>query len=299
VTPSVHVSQDLLAYDLADVFTEAAFAGNQLSVVYAADLDDSQMQRLGQEFNLSETVIVETAEPVGKALHSRVRLFTATVEVPFAGHPLLGCAALLSERHNRTNEVVLHAPGGTVPVRVEHLGPGRYNCWMEHPLPTVRRYGQERELLSALGLERSELPVLTYDAGIAHVYVMAPSVREVAAIRPDFALLRTFVGPHRINVFAVEGSGLATTRMFSAFDAAMPEDPACGSAAGPLAAHLVRHGLLDSGALLTLSQGEQVGRPSTLVVEAHCQGQEIRSIRVGGGVCWTGSGHILRPGSLR
>jgi len=87
----------------------------------------------------------------------------------------------------------------------------------------------------------------------------------------------------------------STTRMLSAFDAALPEDPACGSAAGPLAAHLVRHGLLDSGTELTISQGEYVGRPSTLYARSHCAGERIESIAVGGGVCWVGEGRILCP----
>lgn len=286
----------LLDYELADVFTDIPHQGNQLAVVHGGThLADWQMQRLGQEFNLSETVVVHDVEEERGLLRARVRLFTATTEVPFAGHPLLGTAALLAQRHGQAREVRLEAPGGPVPVHVDHQGRGRYTAWMQQPLPAVRTYEWGAELAKVLGLPPSALPVLTYDAGIPHVYLAAPSVEHVAALRPDFSALRSVVGPHRINVFATDAPGRATTRMFSAFDAALPEDPACGSAAGPLAAHLVRHGLLDSGAELTLSQGAQVGRPSTLYVRARCSGDRIESIHVGGGVCWIGAGHILCP----
>ncbi|MCM2387394.1 PhzF family phenazine biosynthesis protein [Streptomyces albipurpureus] len=147
---------------------------------------------------------------------------------------------------------------------VTHHGQGRFTAWMQQPRPTVSAYDRPEELLEVLGLPPSRLPVLTYDAGIAHVYITAPSVEAVTALRPDFAALRAIVGRHRINVFAPEGPGRVTTRMFSTFDTALPEDPARGSAAGSLTAHLVRHGLHDSGAELTLSQGESGQRQPLL-----------------------------------
>ncbi|WTX00228.1 PhzF family phenazine biosynthesis protein [Streptomycetaceae bacterium NBC_01309] len=82
--------------------------------------------------------------------------------------------------------------------------------------------------------------------------------------------------------------------MFSPYDK-VPEDPACGSAAGPLVAHLVLHGLLASGTEIVLSRGEVVGRPSTLHAVAHTDQDAIRSIRVGGGVCLVGEGRLNLP----
>ncbi|MEU6290248.1 PhzF family phenazine biosynthesis protein [Streptomyces sp. NPDC046988] len=133
-----------------------------------------------------------------------------------------------------------------------------------------------------------------YDAGIPHLYVMADDPEAVRGIMPNFPALGEAAGSSRINVFALTKPASAVTRMFSPYDR-VPEDPACGSAAGPLAAHLVRHGRLASGAQITLSQGEAVGRPSTLHAEAAVEADRITSIRVGGGVCLIGSGQLSLP----
>ncbi|MCM2387393.1 PhzF family phenazine biosynthesis protein [Streptomyces albipurpureus] len=104
-------AMDTLADELADVFSAVPHQGNQLAVVHeGADLDGRQMQRLGQEFNLSETAAVREVEAHPGGLRARVRLFTATVELPIAGHPLLGTAALLAHRHGQARKVLLEAP---------------------------------------------------------------------------------------------------------------------------------------------------------------------------------------------
>ncbi|MEY9839553.1 PhzF family phenazine biosynthesis protein [Streptacidiphilus sp. EB103A] len=188
-----------------------------------------------------------------------------------------------------------------MPVSIRRRAESRFTAWMDQPLPrtSLAPGDQAKELLAVLGLPSSVLPML-YDAGIPHLFVMAESPEAVRAILTDFPALGRAAGPGRarINVFALTGDRTAVTRMFSPYDR-LPEDPACGSAAVPLAAHLARHQLLASGAQITLSQGEAVGRPSILYAEAAATHNEIRSIRVGGGVCLVGSGQLNLTAPVR
>src|SRR5439155_4895689 len=117
--------------------------------------------------------------------------------------------------------------------------------WMEQPVPSIELYGEEAAVLVALGVERSELPVELYDNGVPHVFVCLGSRDEVAALRPDLAALAELPGVVGFNCFAGEG-GEWKTRMFGPASG-IPEDPATGSGAGPLAVHLARHGRIAFG----------------------------------------------------
>ena len=125
-------------------------------------------------------------------------------------------------------------------------------------------------MLAALGAERSLLPVELYDNGVPHVYVALASEDEVARLEPDLKALER-LAPRTDSVVgfnAFAGAGLAwKTRMFAPADG-VPEDPATGSAAGPLACHLCRHGLVPFGEEVVISQGAEIGRPSTLHARA-------------------------------
>lgn len=286
-----------MRYDLADVFTQRPLTGGNQLAVFTDDgrlPDDRLMQAVARELNLSETVFLTA--PVGGG-DARVRMFSTVCEINFAGHPLLGTAAVLAHHQGR-DAATLHIETnvGPVPVTVTRQGAGRYTASMRQPIPRITPvpYEQAAQLLTVLGLARSELPITLYDAGIPHLYVTADSAEVVRGIEPDFPALGRAGGPGRprINVFARTGPSIVLARMFSPFDRGMPEDPACGSAAGPLAAHLVRHELLASGTELTISQGESVGRPSTLYATADADAREIRAINVAGGVCLVGSGQL-------
>ncbi|HSA50818.1 MAG TPA: PhzF family phenazine biosynthesis protein, partial [Yinghuangia sp.] len=282
----------MLRYDLADVFTDRPLAGNQLAVFADGGLlTDRLMQALALEMNLSETVFLTAPQVGGDA---RVRLWSTVTELDFAGHPLLGTAAVLAgQRSEGEAEWRIETNVGIVTVTTRRHQADRFTAWMDQPLPkiTLAPAEQAGQLLDVLGLAATVLPVTLYDAGIRHLYVMAESPEAVLDIVPNHPALGAVVGSDHINVFALTGSATAVTRMFSPYDK-VPEDPACGSAAGPLAAHLVLHGLLASGTEITLSQGEAVGRPSTLHAVAHTDRDTIRSIRVGGGVCLIGGGHL-------
>src|ERR687895_2540436 len=154
-------------YAVADVFTDRPLAGNQLAVFTdAREIPEEQLQPLAREMNLSETVFVLPREGEG---HARIRIFTPAVELPFAGHPILGTAFVLAGPLS-LDEVVLETLSGLIPVRLEREGPRIVFGWMAQPVPGWEPYRQEAELLAAIGVERSELAVGGYDLG-PHVYV--------------------------------------------------------------------------------------------------------------------------------
>jgi trans-2,3-dihydro-3-hydroxyanthranilate isomerase len=279
-----------LRYVVADVFTERPLEGNQLGVFTdARQLDGEVMQRLARELNFSETVFVLPAEGEG---HARIRIFTPTIEVPFAGHPTLGTAFVLAAPL-QLDEIRLETAKGVVPVRLER-DDGRISFGrMTQPLPTVEPYAGVDELLAALKVERSELPVELYDNGIQHVYVALGSEAEVAALRPDLARLADLPAVIGINCFA--GSGQRwKTRMFAPGDG-VPEDPATGSAAGPLALHLARHGRIAFGEEIEITQGVEIGRPSTLFARADGTADAVDAIEVGGSAVIVARGEFRLP----
>ncbi len=264
-------------FTVLDVFTDTALAGNQLAVFTdARDIPEPMLQPLAREIGFSETVFVFRAEGDG---HARMRIFTPAVELPFAGHPILGTAFVLASPLQLI-EIRLETPRALVPVLLERDEGGRIVFGrMSQPLPTIDPYGEQEALLRALGLERSELPIEVYDNGAQHVYVGLESPEAVAALQPDLRQLASFpdVG---VNCFAGSGSEWKT-RMF-ALGLGVSEDAATGSAAGPLALHLARHGRIRFGEEITISQGAEIMRPSTLYASVEGSVEDIRRVEVGG-----------------
>jgi trans-2,3-dihydro-3-hydroxyanthranilate isomerase len=265
-------------YVVADVFTDTPLTGNQLAVFTdARAIPEELLQRLAKEMNFSETVFVYTPEADG---HARIRIFTPTSELPFAGHPVLGTAFVLAGPL-QLPEIRLETGQGVVPIALERDESGRIVFGrMLQPIPRWEPFEREAELLAALGVERSELPVELYDLGIRHVYVALPSEEAVAALEPDYGALVRLTGIVGVNCFA--GSGTRwKTRMFAPGDG-VPEDPATGSAAGPLGVHLARHGRIPFGEQIEISQGAEIGRPSTLYVTVDGSAEQIDRVECGG-----------------
>ena len=263
-------------YVVCDVFTTVPLAGNQLAVFTdAREIPEDRLQALARELNFSETSFVYPPEGDG---HVRMRIFTPAREVPFAGHPALGTAFVLAAPL-QLGEIRIETRRGTIPVRLERDGVRISFGWMEQPLPEVSDFADAEALLAALGVERSELPVQRYDNGIPHVYVTLPSEEGVAALRPDSAALER-VGDVCANCVAGAGSRWKT-RMFAPGHG-VHEDPATGSAAGPLALHLARHGRIGWGEEVVISQGAEICRPSTLYARVLGDGGRVERIEVGG-----------------
>ncbi len=281
-------------YVLVDVFTDTPLAGNQLGVFTdARDLDEVTMQALALELGFSESVFVLPPREGGTV---RIRIFTPTHELPFAGHPTLGAAFVLGAPL-QLGTIALETGRGTVPVELERDPSGRIAFGrMTQPVPTVAPFERSDELCAALGVAGSKLPVEVYDNGVRHVYVALESEAEVAALRPDWGalaesdLVAALVG---VNAFAGSGSRWKT-RMFSPVDG-VGEDAATGSAAGPLACHLARHGIVLWGEQLEISQGAEIGRPSTLYATAWGSDATIERVEVGGTAVVVARGEFRIP----
>jgi trans-2,3-dihydro-3-hydroxyanthranilate isomerase len=264
-------------YVVADVFTDKPLTGNQLAVFTdAREIPEGDLQALAREMNLSETVFVYPAEGEG---HARIRIFTPAAELPFAGHPVLGTAFVLGGPL-QLGVIGLETDAGLVPVELEREGPRIVFGRMRLPVPTVAPFDEQDELLAALGVESAELPIELYDLGIKHVMVALPSREVVAAVEPDYAWLARLQGFVGTSCFAGEGSEWKT-RMFAPADG-VPEDPATGSAAGPLACHLARHGRIAWGDEIEISQGVEIGRPSRLYAQVFGSADQIERVEVGG-----------------
>lgn len=246
----------------ADVFTDVPFAGNQLAVFTdARGIPEEQLQPLAREINFSETVFVYPAAGDGHAL---IRIFTPALELPFAGHPVLGTAFVLGGPL-QLEELWLETGAGVVPVRLERDGSRIVFGWMRQPVVTAEPFEHSDELLALLGVEQSGLPVELYRQGPGHVYVELASPDAVAALRPDFAALLE-LSPHGTVCFARDGERWKARVFVPAHG--VGEDPATGSAAGPLALHLARHGRIGLGDEIEIRQGAELGRPSTLYAVA-------------------------------
>ncbi len=264
-------------YVVADVFTDTPLEGNQLAVFTdARGLREELLQSLARELKFSETVFVYPAEADG---HAKMRIFTPAAEIPFAGHPTLGTAFILGGPL-QLGEIKLETGMGTVPVTLEREGARIIFGRMSQPVPKISQFDDEANLLAALGVERSELPIELYDNGLRHVYVCLPTTDDVAALKPDFKLLASN-GPF-LCVSTIAGSGTTwKTRMFAP-GGGVDEDPATGSAAGPLCVHVVRHGLVPPGEEIEITQGVEINRPSKLYARVDGTRETIERVEVGG-----------------
>jgi trans-2,3-dihydro-3-hydroxyanthranilate isomerase len=275
-------------YRVVDVFTETALEGNPLAVFPdASGIDDGTMQKIARELNLSETVFVV---PVSRAdCAARIRIFTATMEMVFAGHPTIGASLVLLEEglvSKASENFLLEEKVGPVAIRVE---PGdRPLIWLKTPPIQFGRTYDRSACARALGLDPADLldiaPQLA-SAGNPNIFIAARDKGAVDRAWLDMTGLRsiqpTAEGPVCVFVFAPTVEG-AYSRMFAP-EHGVNEDPATGSATGPLAAFMLRNGLTprDKGSRFISEQGTKMGRRSLLHILIH--GENGRDgIEVGG-----------------
>ena len=277
------------AYVVADAFTDTPLCGNPVAVFTDAEgLSARDMQRIARELNLSETTFV--FPPHGDGDY-HVRIFTPVNELPFAGHPTLGTAAVLGQTHGRP-ELVMETGMGPVPFLLDLDAEGVVtSVMMEQPIPTWSRYELEDTLLEGLGLRTSTLPVEVYRNGPRHVFVGLPSIADLSAVKPDLRVLAQLPDV-AINCFAGAGKQWRL-RMFSPAYG-VSEDAATGSAAGPLALHLIRHGLLSFGQPIDIEQGVEMGRRSVMTATVSGTLDKLGPIRVSGSATIVAQGKLLR-----
>lgn len=263
-------------YVVADAFTSTPLEGNPVAVFFDADdLSSERMQQIAGEMNLSECTFVLGPR---EGAYARIRIFTPVNELPFAGHPMLGTAVVLGDLTDRDG-FLLETAMGVIPFEFDRSGGRVVAARMRQPIPTWEPYEYARELLEALGLQDSVLPVEIYHNGPRHVYVGLPGIEELSAVEPDQRALARFPDM-ATNCFA--GSGRHwRSRMFSPAYGVV-EDAATGSAAGPFALHLARRGLVEFGQRIEIVQGVEMGRRSTMLATVFGSGDRIDSIEVGG-----------------
>jgi trans-2,3-dihydro-3-hydroxyanthranilate isomerase len=263
-----------IPFRLLDVFADAPFGGNQLCVVpdAPADLDTATMQALALEIGFSETTFVTAVRPDGYD----VRIFTPEDELPFAGHPTLGTAFTLAHAGMITAEAVQRCGAGDIPVQVD-LASG--SASMRQLAPEVGREVDDREAIAAAaGLEPDDLvdslPIVPVSTGIPHTMVPVrddDALRRAVRDERGCADVCAKADAESLYLFAVRSAADVRARMFDK-GATIGEDPATGSAAGPLGAYLAMHGLIETPGSVVVAQGEQVGRPSFLRVSVDRDG---------------------------
>lgn len=274
-------------YTIVNAFGQERFTGNPVAVFFACDdLDDGVMQRLAAELNLSETTFVRAPQSGGTV---EVRIFTPVNELGFAGHPLLGTAVALAEARGLT-DMTFETRKGAFRFAVEPVRERPFTAYvrMEQPSPVVSAYARERELLAALGLHASTLPVEMYDVGPRHVFVGVKDIAALGDVRPDFTRLASHPNMAAL-CFCPDGAGGWRMRMFSPAYGVI-EDAATGSAAGPLALHLARHGRAAFGDDIRITQGVEMGRSSRMDATARME-------RDGPRLMAGGYGHRIAVGS--
>jgi trans-2,3-dihydro-3-hydroxyanthranilate isomerase len=284
-------------FRLVDAFTETPFQGNRLCVVPETPegFTTEQMAMLALETNFSETTFVIEAHPHGY----RMRIFTPDAELPFAGHPTIGTALTLANEGRTSTTTIQTTAVGDVPVEVDL---DRGFAWMTQPEPTVGREFDDRSLVAAAsGLEPADLdtnlPMQVISTGLGPLLV---PVRDEATLRraeryePAVRRATEASGGECLYLFAIRGEGDVMARMFDA-SFGVGEDPATGSAAGPLGVYLAARGLAGMPGDAVVAQGELVGRPSFLHLDVRPD-RDSWTVRVGGGVRIVGEGVFRVPG---
>jgi len=291
-----------------DVFTDTRFGGNPLAVLpEATGLSDEQMLQVAREFNYSETAFVLPPED---GHDRRVRIFTPSREVPFAGHPNIGTAFVLASNGllgsgDLPRTVVFEEEAGLVAVRIESRDGGGLWCELTAPEPFTRGRALEvAHLAAALCLDETDIrtdahPPLVASTGLPFVIVELADLNALGRARPDVAGLQRMLdaGSKVADVHAyVRTDGRAEAdiraRMFAPFDG-VHEDPATGSANCALAGLLAQLDPAADGAFAwRIAQGVEMGRPSQLQARATKTAGEVTSVHIGGGSVQVSQGFI-------
>lgn len=276
-------------YLILDVFTDVPLEGNPVAVFTDGEgLSDRVMQQTARELNLSETVFLLGADDgAADGADARARIFTPATELPFAGHPVLGTAFVLGERLE-SSTVRLQTEAGVIKIELRRERDRLVFGEMAQPIPTWTEFEAADPLLRALGCERSELPIEVYCNGPRHAFVALADEAAVARLRPDMGALAV-LGNFGVSCFACSDAAKVKTRMFGPA-LGVPEDPATGSAAGPLAVHLARHGYARFGERIEIRQGDEIGRPSLLQAVVEGSPERIERVGVGGGAVLVAQG---------
>ena len=297
----------------ADVFTDQAFGGNPVAVIPdAEDLTDREFQQIAREMNLSETVFV--VPPTDPAAIVKLRIFTPTQAIPFAGHPVIGTFFVLSllkrfPLQEPVTRFMFECNIGLFPVELVVFKGFVEQVIMSQPEPEflgmVDDLQDLYEISRALGLNKTNivdtyLPVEIVSTGLPVVIVPVRTLTAVKSIQVDLTGVNAIcdrLGVNGMMVFTpitVEDWADVHTRMFAA-PIGIFEDPATGSSSGALGAYLVKNGVVDVGPTteIVMEQGYEIDRPSRILVQVFSDDDKIQQIKVGGQVVMVAEGKLL------
>ncbi len=274
-----------LAYEVWDVFTAKPLTGNQLGVfLNGRGFSDQEMFSLARELNFSESVFLFGQTPKGH----RVRIFTATEELPFAGHPSLGAAAAIRQRIHE-QRIVLDLNAGPIPVQFDETGYGE----MQQAEPAFAETYQKDEIARWIGVSPDDItdhPIESVSTGRPNIIVGLKTLKVIRAVKMDWAA----IGSRAFYLLSLETEN-PKARAHARKLTPRLEDPATGSAAGCAAAWMVKHGIAKSQERVLIEQGSEVKRPGELFVTARNDGGKITGVRVGGHAVRVMAGELTLP----
>jgi trans-2,3-dihydro-3-hydroxyanthranilate isomerase len=286
----------------ADVFTDVPFGGNPVAVIPdAAGLTDLELQQIAREMNLSETVFV--FPPSDPAAVVKIRIFTPTQEIPFAGHPVIGTFFVLGTLKRLAlrepmTRVLQECNLGLFPVDI-HVKDGRIaHVVMSQPQPQFLEIVESRDdlfsIARALGVARQQItdtkwPVQVVSTGLPVMIVPIRTLTAVRSIVPDVSAIAELCqqyGANGIMTFStmtVEQQATVHTRMFAPLIGII-EDPATGSASGALGAYLLQHGVVEVAPMTEIiaEQGYEIERPSRILIQVESEDDAIQAVKIGG-----------------
>ncbi|WP_447602703.1 PhzF family phenazine biosynthesis protein [Nitrospira sp. Nam80] len=286
----------------ADVFTDVPFGGNPVAVIPdAAGLTDLELQQIAREMNLSETVFV--FPPSDPAAVVKIRIFTPTQEIPFAGHPVIGTFFVLGTLkrlglREPVTRVLQECNLGLFPVDIYAKDGNVTRVVMSQPEPQFLDIVESREdlfsLARALGMTRQQItetrwPVQVVSTGLPVMIVPVRTLTAVRSIVPDISAIAELCrqyGANGIMAFStmtVEQQATVHTRMFAPL-IGIVEDPATGSASGALGAYLLQHGVVEVAPMTEIiaEQGYEIERPSRILIQVESEDDTIQAVKVGG-----------------
>jgi len=317
-----------LTFNTVDVFTSRPFSGNSLAIVQQADaLTNSQMQSIAREFNLPETIFIQSPADTGNT--AKVRIFTPVDEIPFAGHPTIGCAIFLAEqlqdngklgntsaikdnRANYTTEIKLEEVAGLVPVLVERKQ-GQLRARLSAPvIPCAATKTDQHSPITfdavtaakAIGVAVSTIGTggatpMAHTGGPTFLFVPLNDIQvlsQTQVVEPISSELSHAYGAVGIYVYYLDETTREIDARMFAPSMGIPEDPATGSATALLASQLHLSGqLVDGGNPFTIRQGYDMGRPSDLMLNVDVANGEIQSVQVSGSSVNISSGQVRIP----
>jgi trans-2,3-dihydro-3-hydroxyanthranilate isomerase len=297
-----------LKFHTLDVFTAEPFTGNGLAVVLDADgLSDQRMQEIAREFNLSETIFVQ--RPEDETHTAKVRIFMPAGELPFAGHPTIGCAVLLASLKYKSGcsfdtDILLEEKVGLVPVKVSRIGDAPRAIFVAPKLPQkIGKAPSNSKIARGLGLDEDRIGFSSHRPGVfaaGNPFLFVPvgnleALARARATEPHWSEMLKEAGAFSAYIYTPAGARPDTSfraRLYAPNEG-IPEDPATGSAAATFPGQIHFHESLEDGRhRWQIEQGYEMGRPSQIAVEAEISGGSITVVRVGGQAVHVSEGTI-------